>query len=107
MGNANKSDVQLPRVRQADLGLGKTFSLLEGFKLQFRAEAFNFTNTPSYSTQSAGGGPPPMPGQVSGTLGINFYDPITGLAQTTGGFGSITNATANPRVFQFGLKLLY
>jgi hypothetical protein len=117
LGNAKFNDVQGPRVRDADLSLGKTFSLLEGFKLQFRAEAFNFTNTVSLSLGSSGGGPPPPGGGGpggpggGGTTAITAYTGNTAgsVATTAGGFGTI-NSTAGsyaPRTFQFGLKLIY
>jgi hypothetical protein len=94
LGNAKFNDVQGPRVRDADLSLGKTFSLLEGFKLQFRAEAFNFTNTVSLSLGSSGGGPPPPPGAPGGgggsTAGITWSPTATAgsVATTAGGFGT-------------------
>ncbi len=64
LGNATNPEVQGPRSRDVDMGIDKTFSLLEGFKLQFRAEAFNLTNTPNWSLGGGGGpggpgGPPP------------------------------------------------
>ncbi len=117
LGNAKFNDVQGPRVRDADLSLGKTFSLLEGFKLQFRAEAFNFTNTVNLSLGSSGGGPPPPGGGGpggpggGGTTAITAYTGNTAgsLATTAGGFGAITSTAGsyNPRTFQFGLKLIY
>jgi hypothetical protein len=116
LGNGNKSTVQAPRTRNADLGLGKTFSLLEGFKLQFRAEAFNFTNTPSYSFSSGGGGGgPPPPGGGGGTTSISCYvsQPCSGVstgtpvATASGGFGDINSVSSDPRIFQFGMKLIY
>jgi hypothetical protein len=103
LGNGNKSTVLEPRSRDADAGLGKTFSLLEGFKLQFRAEAFNITNTPNYSTSGAGGGPP---GSASGTLAISQFDSNGNPVLSTTGFGAISNGSGS-RIFQFGLKLLY
>jgi hypothetical protein len=58
--------------------VGKTFALTERFRMEFRAEAFNVTNTPPL-------GPP------NGSFG-------------TAAFGTITTAL-DPRVFEFVLKL--
>jgi hypothetical protein len=103
LGNGNRSTVQGPRSRDVDMSLGKTFSLLEGFKLQFRADAFNVTNTPNYSTAGAGGGPP---GSASGTLAISKFDDSGNPVASSTGFGAISNGSGS-RIFQFGLKLLY
>jgi hypothetical protein len=104
LGNAKENDVQGPRVRDTDLSLGKTFSLLEGFKLQFRAEAFNFTNTASLALASSSNGPP----SPTGTLILSNYG-SDGKGELGSNFGVITNtaATYAPREFQFGLKLIY
>ena len=58
--------------------LGKTFTLTERFRLEFRAEAFNVTNTPQL-------------GNPNGNFG-------------TTAFGTITSA-GDPRVFEFVVKL--
>ena len=58
--------------------VGKTFALTERFRMEFRAEAFNVTNTP------------PL-GAPNGSFG-------------TAAFGTITTAL-DPRVFEFVLKL--
>jgi hypothetical protein len=128
LGNGNKSTVQGPRTRDADLSLGKTFSLLEGFKLQFRAESFNFTNTPNYSVSSGGGGGPGGGGALSisqfscpsgASTGLSVLAgpppgggggptcPAGSIASKANGFGTINSVSSQPRVFQFGLKLLY
>jgi len=107
LGNAHNSVVQQPRTRNVDLGLGKTFAVWENMKLQFRADAFNFTNTPSYSGGSGGGpGGPGGPGGGGGTYSISSYDADTGVATNSNGFGSITSGSGL-RIFQFGLKLTY
>jgi len=63
-----------------DFSAHKEFQLREALRLQFRFEAFAFTNTPRF-------------GQAGATLG-------------TATFGTITSADA-PRNLQFGLKLVW
>ncbi|MDZ4798548.1 MAG: hypothetical protein SGI92_10335 [Bryobacteraceae bacterium] len=58
----------------------KSFQLLEKIRLQFRFEAFTFTNTPRFGA----------PGNVLGTAN----------------FGAITGA-ATARNLQFGMKLIW
>jgi hypothetical protein len=78
----------LPRTRSdgwnnIDLSLMKNFQILERYKLQFRAESFNFTNTPVFGNPSA-----------------NI---------DAGNFGTVTGYAANsrPREFQLALKLYF
>ena len=63
-----------------DFSALKYFQLMERLKLQFRFEAFTFTNTPRFGA----------PGNVLGTAN----------------FGVITSANT-PRNLQFGLKLIW
>ena len=78
LGNSSRNPVRGPAYQDADLALIKRMHIVERFNLEFRAEAFNFTNTP----------PLGAPNVVLGTPG----------------FGSITSA-GDPRVLQFALKL--
>ena len=78
LGNASRNPVVGPGYRTLDLMLGKTFSLTERFRLEFRAEAFNVTNTPPLTAPNTSFG--------------------------TGAFGTITRAL-DPRVFELVLKL--
>ena len=78
IGNSSRNPVRGPDYRTADVMVGKTFALTERFRLEFRAEAFNLTNTP------------PL-GNPNGNFG-------------TVAFGTITTA-GDPRVFEFVLKL--
>ena len=78
LGSSSRNPVRGPGYRNADLALIKRTHIAERFNLEFRTEAFNFTNTP----------PLGAPNVVLGTPG----------------FGSITSA-GDPRVLQFGLKL--
>jgi len=59
----------------------KNFSIKDRAKAQFRAEFFNFTNTPSFGNPAAAFG--------------------------TGTFGNITSTTTENRDIQLGLKLVF
>ncbi len=78
IGSSSRNPVRGPGLQNADLMLGKTFALTERARLQFRAEAFNVSNTPGL-------------GQPNGTAG-------------NAAFGTITTAF-DPRVFELVLKL--
>jgi hypothetical protein len=78
IGNSSRNPVSGPGYRVADVMLGKTFTITERFRTEFRAEAFNVTNNP------------PL-GNPNGSFG-------------NAAFGSITTAL-DPRVFEFVLKL--
>jgi len=67
-----------PGYRTADVMVGKTFLITERFRTEFRAEAFNVTNTPPLGNPNASFG--------------------------NAAFGSITTAL-DPRVFEFVLKV--
>jgi hypothetical protein len=77
-GTSSRNPVRGPNYRNADIALIKRVYFSETRNLEFRAEAFNLTNTPP--------------------LGA----PNTVLASP--GFGSITSA-GDPRVIQLGVKL--
>jgi Carboxypeptidase regulatory-like domain/TonB dependent receptor len=78
LGSSSRNPVRGPGYQTADVMVGKTFPLTEHFRIEFRAEAFNVTNTP------------PL-GNPNGNFG-------------TAAFGTITTAL-DPRVFEFVLKL--
>jgi hypothetical protein len=48
-GNVGRNTMRGPGVSNLDLGLFRTFKLGPSYNLQFRAEAFNATNTPHFS----------------------------------------------------------
>jgi hypothetical protein len=77
IGNSSRNPVVGPGYRTMDLMLGKTFRIKERMRMEFRAEAFNVTNTP------------PL-GNPNGSFG-------------NVGFGSITTAL-DPRVFELVVK---
>jgi hypothetical protein len=47
IGNSSRNPVRGPGLQNADLMLGKTFRITGRVSLEFRAEVFNVTNTPT------------------------------------------------------------
>ena len=84
-GNVSRTlpDISGATVKNLDFSLFKNFSFREKYKFQFRAEAFNLTNTPTFEN----------PGTIFGT-------PT---------FGQVTASAffPHPRVVQFGLKMWF
>jgi hypothetical protein len=77
-GNAGVSLFDAPGTKTWDFALFKEFRIIEGYRLQFRWEAFNFLNTPQFANPSA-------------QLG-------------NANFGRITSTSISNREMQFGLK---
>jgi hypothetical protein len=76
------SNIRTSRPPQIDLSLFKSFTLKEGMSLQFRAEAFNFTNTPWFGAPN--------------------------LTASSANFGVVTPSQANDqRSVQLALKLIF
>jgi hypothetical protein len=75
-------NVRTGRLESADLALSKNFQLLEHLKMQFRAEAFNVSNTPQY-------------GRANATVGSPTFGVITGTTYVP------------PRNIQFALRLMF
>jgi hypothetical protein len=78
IGSSSRDPVRGPGLQEADLMIGKTFRITERLSLEFRAEAFNVSNTPPLN-------------DPSGSFG-------------SAAFGSITSA-GNPRDFEFVAKV--
>jgi hypothetical protein len=74
-----------PSFSNLDSSVFKYFNFTETVRLQFRAEAFNTTNTPQFGQPATGN--------------LNFSTPV--------GFSSITTTRNNPRLIQLALKLFY
>ncbi|MBM3786806.1 MAG: TonB-dependent receptor [Acidobacteria bacterium] len=79
-GNAGRNIVRAPGYHQMNFGLHKDFRIVEGHKLEFRMEAFNFLNK------------------------TNFEPPVGN--RTANNFGSIT-ATRPAREIQFALRYAF
>ncbi len=89
-GNVSRTlpDVRAPGAVNLDLSLSKNTSITERFRLQFRAEAFNFLNHVNLGM--------PGGGFVPGADGKNI----------SGTFGLISSAR-DPRQVQLGLKFIF
>jgi hypothetical protein len=89
-GNVGRNTMRGPGVVNLDVSLFRSFKLNDQFTLQFRAEAFNVSNTPHFAN----------PGDIE-TNDVNSSD-----------FGKILStdsnvAAARSREFRFGLHLLF
>lgn len=82
-GNAGRtlSGLRTDITQQIDMTLGKTTTIHEKLRLQFRAEFFNLTNSP------------------------RFAPPNSSYGNTQ--FGVVSSQLNQPRIIQFGLKLMY
>ncbi len=78
-----------PHFNNLDFSLFKQFSLERVGQLEFRAEAFNLTNTPQFG----------QPGNTGGFTSTGPGNP--------NGFSTITSLRNNPRLLQLALKLYF
>ena len=98
-GTVGYNTLRGPNATNLDLGLFRSFSLTERWKLEFRAEALNFTNSPHFGLPN---------GNVS-NLQLN----ADGSIRSLGGFSTITSVVGvgregvDERVVRFGLRITF
>ncbi|MCC6538622.1 MAG: hypothetical protein IT162_13790, partial [Bryobacterales bacterium] len=92
-GSSGRNILRGPGQTNLDASLFRDFPITERFKLQFRAEAFNLSNTPAFNNPGA---------TVSGAT-RNAAGEITNL----GGYTEITSAQTTERQLRFALKLFF
>ena len=80
-GNVGRNTMRGPGVVNMDLSLFRSFRLTEKLQTEFRAEAFNFTNTPHFGTPN-------------------------GNANSSN-FGKVLGVANDPRSFRFGVRLSF
>jgi hypothetical protein len=80
LGNAGRGIVKLPYTWQFDMALSRSFHLKESHSVEFRAEAYNVTNS-----------------FRAGDINLNL---------TSSQFGQVRNSL-DPRILQFALKYLF
>ena len=85
-GNAGRAILRGPGSRNLDFSLFKEFKTSERTRLQFRGEAFNLSNTPTFT----------LPAALS-----------PGLTFGNAAFGKLSGSQTVGRQIQFGLKLLW
>src|SRR5262249_12943001 len=95
-GNAARRVARGPGSRSADLSIFKSLSFTERYLLQFRAEFFNFTNTPTFFLPSANSPTLTCIGPPGGAC--NASNP---------NFGKLSSGTATGRQIQLGLKFYF
>jgi hypothetical protein len=106
-GNASRNPGRSPAFYQTDLALNKKFTTpIEGLKVEFRTEFYNILNHTNLY----------LPGSISGTqgttsqiLGVGAVTPVSAITSGTGtpSAGGQITSTFQPRVIQFGVKILY
>ena len=84
IGTTQRNALFGPHFRHVDLSLFKDFTVTERLNLQFRAETYNISNTPSYQILDG-----------SGSVQVG-----------SASFGTVQNTDSNynPRLYQFALK---
>jgi hypothetical protein len=85
-GNLARRAARGPGTENVDFSIFRNFAFAERFNLQFRAEAFNLSNTPAFFLPSAN--------SPSLTIGNSA-------------FGKLSSSAATGRQLQFGLKLYF
>ena len=98
-GTAGFNSLRGPGIANVDVGLFREFTITEKIKMQFRAEAFNFTNTPHFANPGANVSNLQLNGDGS-VRNLGGFTEITGL-QSTGRDG------IDERVFRLGLRVSF
>jgi hypothetical protein len=79
-----------------DFSVFKDIAVTERYRLQFRTEAFNLTNTPTFN----------LPSPTNQTLTCRGA-PGSACNSTNSQFGKLSGAQSVGRQIQFGLKFLF
>jgi hypothetical protein len=107
LGNERRNQLYGPRYEHLDMSLFKDIPVFKDGIVQFRAECFNLTNTPTFANPADSG----TNEEIFGNPGVSGANGDNGASATNvaAGFGAIsaTNANYTPRVFQVALKLQF
>jgi hypothetical protein len=96
-GNEGRAQCYGPDWRGLDFSIFKDFFISEKYRLSFRAEAYNITNTPQFA----------LPNSAISSWTVK--DAPAGIPTNAGAFGQITasNVGFTPRVMQLALKFTF
>ena len=97
-GTAGFDSLRGPAVGNLDLSVFRDFKIKERFGIQFRAESFNLTNTPHFSTPGTNVSNLQLNNDGS-IRNLNGYDQITGV--------SAPSRLTDERYFRFGLRFSF
>jgi hypothetical protein len=92
-GTSGRNSLRGPGFVNVDAGLFRRFRVTEKTQLEFRAEGFNITNTPHFSSPSAN----------ASNMSLN----PDGSLKSSGSFMAILSAQQDQRSFRFGLRLSF
>jgi outer membrane receptor protein involved in Fe transport len=92
-GSTGRNILRGPGAGNLNLNASRTFPFTERVRLQFRAEAYNVSNTPHFSNPAA-------------TVSNASFN-SDGTVRSLGGFMSITSAAADERQFRFAMRLQF
>lgn len=93
-GSVGRNSLRGPGLVNFDASIFRDFTLTERFKLQFRTEVFNVSNTPAFNN----------PGANPSTATRNA---TTGAIIALNGYTEVTSAQATERQIRFALKLSF
>jgi Carboxypeptidase regulatory-like domain/TonB dependent receptor len=99
VGTERKNPLYGPHYRHVDLSVFKTIPVYRETTLEFRAEAFNITNTTNFANPTAALQVSPNTDPTTGAL-LNTYS----VQNSTFGQLNALSGNYNPRLFQFALK---
>ncbi len=97
LGNAGRRFIRGPGSTNFDFSAFKNTRITERWNLQFRAEFFNLTNTPTFF----------LPAGNNNAMTCIGPAPGAACDASNANFGKISNGTATGRQIQFGLKLVF
>src|SRR5581483_4802881 len=96
-GTAGYMLLRGPGIVNWDFGVTRRFTITERLGMEFRMEAFNFSNTPHFSNP---GGNASAPTTSVGTLVTNGFSEVTGVT-------NLARDGIDERQFRLGLKFRF